>query len=105
MVEVFMTCYFVPGIDEQTYGEFAEKSIEKMSKALGLVEIRPNRNSKGSSYLRAITVWENYLSWANFVESDEWKAIEADLRKFYANIKFEIWGSSPVLPEPLRQHN
>ena len=103
MVEVNLIYEFLPGMDQQAYMEWAKKAIGQVLRSPGVVEFRASRNLLGSPQVRTTTVWQALADWANFVESPEWQALESELRgSFAGNISIELWGPSPVVPEPLR---
>jgi heme-degrading monooxygenase HmoA len=102
MIEITRTYDILPGVDTQFYGEFAKKVIGTLMKAPGLIEFRGNRNMLGSPQVRTIQVWQSLADWAKFSESAEYSEFEAESRSFITNMKVEIWGPSPVVPEPLR---
>jgi len=102
MIEVNSTWDLLPNVNQQAYGEFAQKAIGAILKAPGLIEFRASRNMLGSPQVRSTSVFKTLADWANFNDSDEWRGLEADLRNFATNIRVEIWGQSPVLPEPVR---
>ena len=101
MIEINTTWELLPNIDQQAYGEWAKKAVGTMLKAPGLVEFRAHRNVLGSPQVRSTAVWQTLTDWANYTDSDEWRALDAELRAFVADIRVEIWGPSPVLPEPV----
>lgn len=102
MIEVNTTWELLPNIDQHAYGEWAKKTVGAVLKAPGLVEFRANRNILGSPQVRSTAVWQTLADWANYSDSDEWRTLDAELRAFVTNINVEIWGPSPVLPEPVR---
>ena len=103
MTEVNLTYDFVPGFNQQTYQEWAKKAIGVVLQSPGLIEFRAHRNILGSPYVRTTTVWKTLIDWTNFAESSEWQKMETELRGAFAtNVNVEIWGPSPVAPEPLR---
>ena len=102
MIEVNKTYDFLPGIDRGAYAEAARKWVDKVLHAPGIVEFRANRNILDSPQVRITTVWESLSDWANFAESPDRQALESELRAFTTNINVELWGPSPVMPEPLR---
>ena len=102
MIEVNTTWDLLPNIDQQAYGEWAKKTVGTVLKAPGIVEFRANRNLLGSPQVRSTAVWQSFADWAKYAESDEWQSLDAEFRSFAINIRIEIWGPSPVLPEPLR---
>jgi heme-degrading monooxygenase HmoA len=102
MVEVVLLYDLVPGTDQQAYLAWAKKAIGIVLSSPGAVEFRASRNLLGSPYVRSISVWKTLADWQNFYESDAWKGCEVDLRgKFASKLKIELWGPSPVVPEPL----
>lgn len=103
MTEVELMYDLRPGIDMQAYQEWAKKAIGMVLKSPGIIEFRAHRNVLGTPYVRSTSVWKNLSDWSNFFESDSWKVLETELRtKFAQNIQVEIWGPSPIIPEPLR---
>jgi hypothetical protein len=102
MVEVTATYDFFPNIDQQAYGALAKRVIDTLLKAPGFVELRANRNLMASPQVRATYVFQTMADWANFVESAEYRALDTELRLFVTNLKVDIWGPSPVVPEPIR---
>jgi len=102
MIEVNMTYGILPNIDQEAYGEWAKKTLGTIMQAPGLVEFRANRNLIGDPQVRSTTVWNSLADWANYTESNEWRALEDEARGFISNIQVEIWGPSPIVPEPLR---
>jgi heme-degrading monooxygenase HmoA len=102
MIEVNTTWELIPNINQEEYGEFAQKAAGLILKAPGLIEFRASRNILGSPLVRSTSVFKTLADWANFTDSDEWRELEAEFRNFATNIRVEIWGPSPVLPEPVR---
>jgi heme-degrading monooxygenase HmoA len=90
MIEAILTWDLLPNVDQQGYGAFAQKAIGATMKAPGLIEFRANRNMLGSPQVRSTSVFKTLADWANFNDSVEWRD------------RVEIWGPSPVLPEPVR---
>lgn len=103
MIEVVLLYDLVPGTEPRAYEEWAKKAIGVVLRSPGVVEFRAHRNLLGSPFVRSTSVWKTLADWQGFFESEAWKGCEAELRgKFAARLKVEIWGPSPVAPEPLR---
>ncbi len=102
MYETCTTYNFLPGMDQQAYLAFVKRSVGSMLQAPGLVELRSQRNVLGSPQLRLTLVWQTLSDWAAFSESADGKAVAAEMLTFTTDAHTEIWGPSPVLPEPLR---
>lgn len=102
MYETCTTYDFLPGMDQEAYLTFVKSAVGNMLQAPGLVELRSQRNVLGSPQLRLTLVWQSLNDWVNFNESGGGKTLAATMLTFTTNTKTEIWGPSPVLPEPLR---
>ena len=102
MIEVNTTWELLPNIDQEAYGEWARETVGKILKAPGLVEFRANRNILGAPQVRSTAVWQTLADWANYTDSNEWQALDNEFCAFATDIRIEIWGPSPVLPEPVR---
>ncbi len=101
-VEVCMTYDILPGVDKKAWAEFAKFSVATYMKAPGLIEWRANRNLLGSPQVRITNVWQSFGDLAKFRQSEEWAAVETQLRTFVTNIRVEMWGTSPLVPKPVR---
>ncbi len=101
-VEVQHTWDLLPGIDKKAYAEFVKNAVATYMKVPGLVEYRANRNLLGSPQVQSTMVWQSLGDWAKFAVSEEWAAVETQRRTFVTNYRIEIWGSSPMVPKPLR---
>ena len=103
MIEVDLKYDLLPGVDQQAYLAWAKKAIGTVLQAPGIVEFRANRNMVTSPQIRTTSVFKTMADWGNFAESAEWLDIKAELSdQFATNICVDIWGPSPVVPEPMR---
>ena len=102
MIEAIYTWDILPGTDEQAYAEWAKKAIGSILRQPGFVEFRANRSLLGSPQVRATYVWQTLADWATFAASAEGQSLDAELRQFVTNYHIELWGPSPVVPEPVR---
>lgn len=101
MLEVCVTWDLLPGVSQETYGAWAKKAVATTLKQPGLVEFRANRNMLGSPEVRTTSVWRSGGDWIAFAEGG-WKTVEQELRGLATNLRMEVWGPSPLVPEPLR---
>jgi len=102
MIEANMIYDLLPGADLQAYQEWAKKATGLVLQSPGLIEFRANRSVLGNPQVRATTVWKSLADWANYNESAEWQGLWNEMLAFATNVSVELWGPSPVLPEPLR---
>ena len=56
----------------------------------------------GSPQVRFTTVWQSLVDWAKFNESAEWQEAWAEMIPYLENLRIEIWGPSPIVPQSLR---
>ena len=103
MIEVALLYDLDRGVDQEAYAAWAKKVIGHVLRSPGLIEFRAHRNLLGSPQIRSISVWESLADWQSFFQSEAWQAAEVELRtKFAPAIRVELWGPSPVVPEPLK---
>ena len=102
MIEVVMTWDILPGTDEQAYAAYAKKVIGAALRQPGFVEFRANRSLMGSPQSRATYVWQTLADWAIFAATADYQALDAESRRFVTNTHVELWGPSPIVPEPIR---
>ena len=102
MIECDVTYDVLPGVDLKSYGAWAKRTAEAMARQPGVMEFRASRNVLGTPQVRTSVMWKSLAEWAKFAESDDWRSTQAELRGFATNIREELWGPSPVMPEPLR---
>ena len=101
MVESNITWDLVPNVDLKAYAAWAKKTIEATLRAPGLIEFRAHRGFMAPAQVRTTTVWQSIADWAKFLEGP-WQQMETELRAYATSIRPELWGPSPIVPEPLR---
>jgi heme-degrading monooxygenase HmoA len=102
MIEIVTTYDLRHEIDQDAYRAYVSNAVELELHAGGFVELRAHRNISGSPQVRVTHVWKSLTDWARFVDSAESRALDAEFRSFVTNVEVQIWGPSPVVPEPLR---
>ena len=103
VIEVHITYDLLPKSDPEAYSEWQRKAIIPVMKRKGFVELRAHRNLLGSPHILLMMTWETLSDWAGFAESKDWMTLIEELgASLAAHIDIQIWGPSPVVPEPLR---
>jgi len=102
MVEVAFTYDFIPNFDVAAYTKVARDATQIMLSSKGFIEFRANRNMMGSPNVRRTSVWQNLSDYALMAQSHEFQKVTQEFRKFVTNIDVQIWGPSPISPEPIR---
>jgi heme-degrading monooxygenase HmoA len=105
MIESTMTYDLLPNVDMKAYQEWAKNAVGIIAKQPGMLEFHVNRNVLGSPMVRTTIVFRSLEDWAKFAESGAWHSMEAEMRGFATDMRVEVWGPSPVLPEPVRPTN
>lgn len=102
MIEVAFTYDFIPNFDVAAYTKVARTATKIMLESKGFIEFRANRNIMGSPNVRRTSVWQSLSDYAAMAQTQEFQNITEDFRKFVTNIDVQIWGPSPISPEPIR---
>ena len=103
MIEVAISYDLQPGIEPKSYTDWARATVVVLLKSSGIIEFRARRNLLGSPHILLISVWESLADWAALADRQAWISMMDELRNRLAiNIDCQIWGMSPITPEPLR---
>lgn len=102
MIEVTFTYNFIPNIDLKAYANLAKRATALMLSAKGFVEFRAHRNMIGSPHVRRTSVWESLADWASFDQTAGVQELTEEFRAFVRDLDVQIWGPSPLTPEPIR---
>jgi hypothetical protein len=102
MIEVAFTYDFIPNFDVAAYTKVARDATQIMLSSKGFVEFRANRNMMGSPNVRRTSVWQSLSDYAVMSQSPEFQKVTQEFRKFVTNIDVQIWGPSPISPDPIR---
>jgi heme-degrading monooxygenase HmoA len=102
MIEVHKTFTLYPNVDPTALKAYTKRAIGVLLQAPGVVEVRAYRNLLGAPQVRLVVAWETLADWAAFAESDIRRAYDSELATFATDIRIELWGPSPNVPEPLR---
>lgn len=102
MIEVAFTYDFLPGIDEAAYAKFARKATAMMVKAEGFIEFRAHRNLLGAPHVRRTSVWQSLAHWAAVADQPEFQNLTVEFRKYVTNLDVQLWGPSPLTPQPIK---
>lgn len=86
----------------EEYATWARGAIPRVLALPGLIEFRGYRPASGSHQIVTTTEFATMADWAASVENEIWQDVIADLRTMATDITTEIWGPSPVVPQPIR---
>jgi antibiotic biosynthesis monooxygenase (ABM) superfamily enzyme len=80
----------------------AESGIPRTMAIPGLVEFRGYRPASGSHQIALTHEFKDMSSWAAWMESQDYQKLMEEFRPFVTNVSTEVWGPSPIAPEPMR---
>ena len=85
-----------------SYGEWAQGAIPKVIGAGGVVEFRGYRPVTGGHRVVTTTEFADLTAWQAWYESEAVQNVLADMASMALNLETELWGPSPVVPQPIR---
>jgi antibiotic biosynthesis monooxygenase (ABM) superfamily enzyme len=92
----------VPSDKVEAYTAWAKASLPKLLAVPGLVEFRGYRPITGSSQIVTTYEFADLASWATWYTHKDVQQLTNERRTFTVNEVSELWGPSPVVPEPIR---
>ena len=87
---------------EEAYAEFAKTAIPRILAGPGLVEFRGYRPAAGGHQVVITLEFEDMAAWAVWYSDEEMQKINQEARKYEIDVTYELWGPSPLVPEPIR---
>ena len=87
------------------YTKWAKSAIPRELSVPGVVEFRAYRPATGSSQVVATYEFKDLESWAVWHSHEDIQQIFDELRAYSTNVSIELWGPSPVVPEPIRPND
>lgn len=79
-----------------------ESAIPRILKIPGLVEFRSYRPMTGSYQIAVTYEFSDMAAYAAWVSHADYQTMMTEFRPFVSRLMAQLWGPSPVVPEPLR---
>ncbi len=86
----------------EAYTEWAKTAIPSLLAVPGLVEFRGYRPVTGTSQVVTTYEFADLAAWAAWSSHEEVQRLTNERRTFTLNEVSELWGPSPIVPEPIR---
>lgn len=86
-------------VDE--YMKWAQTAIKRTLSSPGVVEFRAYRPVGGPQVVSTVE-FKSMKEWAAFYDSADAKKIMEEIHTLALNVSIEVWGPSPIVPEPLK---
>ena len=84
------------------YVEWAKSAIARMSAIPGIVEFRAYRPATGSYQVALTYEFADMKAWAAWNSNEDIQKLWDEAREYITNVSYELWGPSPIVPEPIR---
>ena len=84
------------------YLKWTEGAIQRTLSVPGVVEFRAYRPASGSAQVVVTYEFADMEAWAAWQSSDEVQTVLDELHTLALNVTLEVWGPSPVVPDPIR---
>ncbi len=86
----------------EAYLEWLKSSMPRTIGIPGLVEFRGYRGVSGTPEIVATYEFADLSKWAAWYSHEEAQKVWSELHTLALNVTAELWGPSPVAPEPIR---
>jgi quinol monooxygenase YgiN len=86
----------------EEYLKWAQGAIQRTLGIPGVVEFRAYRPASGASQVVVTYEFADFAAWAAFYSSEESQKTWDEVRMLTNNLSTELWGPSPVVPQPIR---
>ena len=87
---------------EKEYPKWAQSFIERSLEVPGVVEFRGYRTVSGRSQVVVTIEFADMNTFAAWQSNQDVQKITAEAFAMTLNLKVELWGPSPIVPEPIR---
>jgi len=84
-----------------SYGEWAQSTVPDIIGAGGVVEFRGYRPVTGDRRVVVTVEFADLAAWKAWYDNEAVQAIFADT-SMLLNLETDLWGPSPVVPQPIR---
>ena len=86
----------------EAYLKWTESAIKRTLAAPGVVEFRAYRPATGASQVVVAYEFADLTTWATWYANEDVQKVLDELRTLALNVTSELWGPSPVVPQPIR---
>ena len=84
------------------YLKWTQGAIRRTLAVPGVIEFRAYRPASGAFQVVVTYEVADLAAWAAFRAHDDVEKVLEELRTLAVDVTMEVWGPSPVVPEPIR---
>jgi heme-degrading monooxygenase HmoA len=86
----------------EAYQEWAPTAVQRLLAVPGVRELRGYRPATGSSQVVITMEFDDMAAWAAWYGDEDIQRVHQESRLYEDNVTLELWGPSPIVPEPIR---
>jgi heme-degrading monooxygenase HmoA len=86
----------------EEYPEWARSTVRRLLAVPGLVEFRGYRPATGCNQVIVTYEFTDMQAWASWRYNEDVQKVWDEASAYLTNTSWELWGPSPVVPEPIR---
>lgn len=86
----------------EAYLKWTQGAIQRTLAVPGVVEFRAYRPASGASQVAITYQFADMEAWAAWQSHEDTQEVLDELHTLVLNVTIELWGPSPVVPEPIR---
>ena len=86
----------------ETYTAWAPSAIRRTLAAGGVTEFRGYRPASGSAEVIVTYEFADMAAWAAWYDHDDVQRVIAEVHTLATGVTTELWGPSPIVPQPIR---
>ncbi len=99
---LYVTKYDIHPDKTENFMEWTKSAISRLLAAPGLVEFRAYRPVAGAPQIVTTCEFADMTTWATWQAHQDVQDVLWELHTLAVNVSTELWGPSPVIPEPIR---
>jgi quinol monooxygenase YgiN len=99
---LYITKWDIHPDKKEAYTEWTQSAIQRSLSIPGVVEFRAYRPLSGTSQVVITYEFADLEAWAVWRDSEDMQNVTDELYTLANNVSSELWGPSPVVPEPIR---
>jgi heme-degrading monooxygenase HmoA len=86
----------------EAYPEWAKSAVSRLLAVPGVVEFRAYRPATGCHQVVATYEFSDMQAWASWRYNEDIQKVFDEGYTYMINLSVELWGPSPIVPEPIR---
>jgi heme-degrading monooxygenase HmoA len=86
----------------ESYPEWAKSAVSRLVAVPGVVEYRAYRPATGCHQVVITIEFADMQAWAAWRYNEDIQKVVDEAYTYTINMSVELWGPSPIVPEPIR---